>query len=312
MSWLRSCVATLVTLLVFYAIFRYVDVHEVWGHVAGMRYGYFAAALALLAGSSLLSIERLRWLLAGDAVLPLGTSARTFLAASTLNLVLPSKVGDLGKAFFLKQEGVIALTRGGNIIVLEKLLDLSALCALYAAGILLVQRFDALTGALGLFSLGVVGATALFLAADHERNWVFGALLRLLQKRPKLHGLVIDLQHFVKGLRADRRRFWGILLMSLVQWALHLLQVFLFFRAMRADVSLVHVLGLVPLALLIGLLPVTLGGMGTRDAALIGLFSPYAPAALTAGVGMLVSMRLWLLAVMGLPYLRRYMAGRGD
>jgi len=249
-------------------------------------------------------------MLSGQVVLPFWAGVRIFLAATSLNSLMPSKMGDLSKAYFLKQEGITDLTRGGNSVVLEKLLDLSSLCALFVVGVVLIQRFDSVVGLIGLASVGFVGATVVFLMADHRKNVLFAFGLKLLAKRPKLKSLVEDTQAFVRELKVNSWRFGGVICMSLLLWALHLMQIYLFFHAMNADVSLRSVFGLVPIAIFVGLLPITLGGMGTRDAALISLFSPYAPTALLAGIGMLVSTRYWVPSLVGLPLLRWYVANK--
>jgi hypothetical protein len=54
------------------------------------------------------------------------------------------------------------------------------------------------------------------------------------------------------------------------------------------------------------LLPLPLGGMGTRDAALIFLFVPYENAVVMASIGLLCSLRYWLDSLVGLPFFHAY------
>ena len=61
------------------------------------------------------------------------------------------------------------------------------------------------------------------------------------------------------------------------------------------------ILGLVPVAIIIGLIPITLAGIGTRDAALIVLFSPWASAEMMAGAALLSHLRYFLPGLAGLP-----------
>jgi hypothetical protein len=67
----------------------------------------------------------------------------------------------------------------------------------------------------------------------------------------------------------------------------------------------------VPIAIFIGLLPITIGGMGTRDAALMALFAPYEGAALMAGIGLLCSTRYWLDSLLGWPFFQAYSFAKG-
>ncbi|MCG8507710.1 MAG: hypothetical protein MI741_00645, partial [Rhodospirillales bacterium] len=62
-------------------------------------------------------------------------------------------------------------------------------------------------------------------------------------------------------------------------------------------------LALAPLAILAGLVPFTFAGIGTRDAALIFLFSPFMDAGTGAALGLLCTMRYVLPALGGLPFI---------
>jgi hypothetical protein len=71
------------------------------------------------------------------------------------------------------------------------------------------------------------------------------------------------------------------------------------------------IIAYVPISIFIGLLPITIGGVGTRDAALIHLFAPYASPAMMAGIGLLCSLRYVLDSLIGLPFFRAYLSAKG-
>ena len=62
---------------------------------------------------------------------------------------------------------------------------------------------------------------------------------------------------------------------------------------------------LVPVAIIIGMIPITFNGIGTRDSALIFLFMNYVPVPLIAGVGILATLRNIIPALFGLPFLNK-------
>jgi len=64
------------------------------------------------------------------------------------------------------------------------------------------------------------------------------------------------------------------------------------------DVSLARV----PAAIFAGLLPLSLCGIGTRDGALIWLFSDVAPAGTMAAVGLLTATRYLVPGAAGIPF----------
>ena len=106
--------------------------------------------------------------------------------------------------------------------------------------------------------------------------------------------------------KAHQARLTGIVLLSVGLWLLHLVQIYLFFLALHSHVAAKTVFAYVPLSIFIGVLPLTIGGMGTRDSALILLFAPYESAVVMAGVGLLCSLRYWMDTLLGLPFFQRY------
>jgi uncharacterized protein (TIRG00374 family) len=92
-------------------------------------------------------------------------------------------------------------------------------------------------------------------------------------------------------------------------WALHLIQIWLFFQAVGAHPDLARFLCLAPLSIFIGLIPLTFGGFGTRDAALIGLFAPI-PEPIMLAAALLVNSRYLVPALLGWPFFHRF-AARG-
>ena len=93
---------------------------------------------------------------------------------------------------------------------------------------------------------------------------------------------------------------------TLFIWFLHLLQIWLLAAALHAPVPLLSSLGLSSLALLAGLAPLTLAGVGTRDVATIYLFAPFLTAPAGAALGLMLTLRYVLPGLAGLPFLAEY------
>jgi hypothetical protein len=123
---------------------------------------------------------------------------------------------------------------------------------------------------------------------------------------PRLASLLESWEAILARWKTHSVRLAGIVLLSVGLWLLHLVQIYLFFVALHSSVATRTVFAYVPLSLFIGLLPLTIGGMGTRDSALILLFAPYESAVVMAGVGMLCSLRYWMDTLLGLPFFHHY------
>jgi uncharacterized membrane protein YbhN (UPF0104 family) len=112
----------------------------------------------------------------------------------------------------------------------------------------------------------------------------------------------------IQSIRSDWRQAALVGLQSLLIWYLHLVQIWLFIVALGASVPLGASLGLTSLAILAGLVPVTLAGIGARDAALILFYRGYFGEPTGVMLGLLCTLRYVLPALAGLPFLRGVMA----
>jgi uncharacterized protein (TIRG00374 family) len=104
---------------------------------------------------------------------------------------------------------------------------------------------------------------------------------------------------------SDKKQLFKIAGISIFIWFLHLLQIWLFILALQAQTPFLTNLALSPLAILVGLLPLTFAGVGTRDAALIFFYQPYFDATVAAALGLLCTSRYFLPALIGLPFFKQ-------
>ncbi|MCX7718817.1 MAG: flippase-like domain-containing protein [Candidatus Sumerlaeaceae bacterium] len=319
---MKRLVAAVVTVALLALIFASVDRAALARNLAQTRPGVFALAIAMFIPQVWAMAARWRRLVGVFTPLPMGEAVSLILASQTMNLVLPSKAGDLTKALFLKSSGTLDLKRSANIVVFEKLLDVAVLALIMLGGVIFLllrgaSRLETAAGltagALGLVAVAAVGVIY-FVPPDRLPG--LQRLLALLDAQPRLQRLaeLVRTGHETIALlqsRGARRDL--VIAYSFLIWALHLIQIGLFFacfsRVMTAPTPTAQFLSLVPLAIFIGLLPVSIAGFGTRDAALIAFF-PQHPAPVMLGVAMYVNLRYIVPAMAGLPFLGRYITQR--
>ena len=269
----------------------------------------------LLVGGSLfvplLMSSALRWqiMVSPWFQYPFFKSLQHTLAASSLNLIVPSKLGDLGKAGFLSSVNPISQSKLRNrsttlydtasLVLLEKILDLSALlflCAIGAFGTGKVLLGVGLSVALSVMGFLLFDGCRARKDQCLEPEQVTGGL--------GLRERIFQLLDRIKSpLRQWQGWTFGFFLGSLLMWVMHLMQIGVFFLACGVTVSVMDIASNVPLAIIAGLVPITIAGIGVRDSALVVLFFEHGPAAQIALVGMLTSLRYLIPGLMGLPFL---------
>ena len=239
-------------------------------------------------------------------------SLRISLASAVLKLALPSGAGVVGKVWFLKQRGHMSYSLAASLVLFEKVSDVLALLALCAAGILLTFQpasFHYTTAAIA--GPGFLGG-AMMLGSRPLARAVFGGVRRILPRplEEKVNRAESEWRLMQDHLLANPWRLADFALESLLISLLFLLQIHVFALALRPDVPLMASIGWAPLAVLAGLMPLTLGGYGTRDAAFVLLYGAYLDAPAAAALGLLSSLRYLIPAVIGAPFVgemrRRY------
>jgi len=300
MKWLAlACSAAILV-----AIYTHIDFRSLVQHLIHVHPLYFGAALACFVPQVLVTSIRWRIMMAGIRPLTLAESVRMVMAGKALNALVPSKLGEMSKAYFLKLGGEVDTGQSVSAVILEKVMDLAGLCTILLLGVFLAPGFTEPVLAGAAISAGVLGGVACLLVLP------LGGLGRKLAghggKWKRLGQLLTGWDAVLAVWRGRGSTLLWILALSTFLWGLHVLQIYLFFPSLNHPVPVPPALAYIPLGILAGLLPITIGGMGTRDTALILLFAPYADAAVMAGVGLLCTMRYWADTLFGVPFFHRY------
>lgn len=271
---------------------------------------WLVISLGMVVPLTMFTAWRLCQLMPKGTTLKFSEANRLILLASVLNLVLPSKMGDMAKAAFMADRGHLKGSLAFALVVFEKACDMTSLLAWCVFGLCLYPCKDAFFWAMTAgVAVGFLGLS-LLLGSQSFANCVFLIFGRLL--RGKMDGKVEALRG---SWTAMHGYFWSnkanlarIAATSLIIWFLHLVQIWIFTIALRAAVPFLANLALSPLAILAGLLPFTFAGVGTRDAALLLLYKPYMGAPDAAALGILCTLRYVLPALGGLPFIEPALA----
>jgi uncharacterized protein (TIRG00374 family) len=298
----------LVSLAILYVLYRHIGSGSLLEALARTDGLWLGAALTMVIPLTLITAWRFFLLAPPEAELDFPESGRLILVASSMNLVLPSKMGDIAKAYFMNQKHKMAGGLSLSLVLFEKGADMLSLLAWCIFGLLLYPNKDSL---FWMFTLAIAGGFVfglLVLCSDRFCRLFIGLAMAALPESiaAKLKQLSISL-HLVRiYLWSGKRRLAEMIGVSVGLWFLHLIQIWLFALALGGEVPMLSNLALAPLAILAGLVPLTFAGVGTRDAALILLYSPYLDAASGAMLGLLCTLRYLLPGLLGLPYLHRY------
>jgi uncharacterized protein (TIRG00374 family) len=213
-------------------------------------------------------------------------------------VVTPSRANDLLRPLAVRD--MVPLAAGAGGVVAEKAIDLGLLLAVAAAG----AAYNGLWAWTGLITLVLLLEVFVVVMVVKRRRWL--ARLPLLRRRPQT---VDELFEAMSALGRAPARLASIATASLLIRVFTVVVTHTLLVAVGADVPLVQTLTLWPAAMLVGVAPLTLGGMGTRDAAFLALLAERgthvdASSVLVATVGYSV-VATWSFALIGLPWMIR-------
>ena len=105
-------------------VFNQIDWKDLFDNFIDIKFSWFSASLILFIPQILLMVFRWHILVRNQTNSLFRESCSLVLAAQTLNMFTPSKMGDIAKSFFLKQHLYVPLKTGLSIVVFEKVLDM--------------------------------------------------------------------------------------------------------------------------------------------------------------------------------------------
>lgn len=296
-SWLRPVVTAAVTVAVMAGLAVRFGGDD-WPSVArGLRPGW--VAFSFVVAAACLALGTVRWELVlrstGNRV-GFRRALVAVLASWPAALVTPSRAGDLLRPLAIRD--LVPVAEGVGSVLCEKVIDLATTLALSAAGAALA----------GLWTVFAVTCAALcaelvvlaFVIRGRERL----AGMRGLRRRAQV---IRDLSNSLAALVRAPALLAAIMTVSIAVRLLTCGIVYALLIAADADVTLLDTCILWPVATIVGLLPLTLGGMGTRDAAFLFLLAQrghsVARAAILAATMGYSAIALGAFALIGLPFM---------
>jgi glycosyltransferase 2 family protein len=254
--------------------------------------------------ASMLVFIPIFWLRAYRLILMFGRqlsvmeSVRFTLAASSLNLALPAKGGEFVKGYFLKKHLSIDSNTSFSAIIYERVLDVGALLLILIVAQTYWQNFSNFVVLLFVVGTTIAVIIYFYINLSTKPNQL---VLIALNRFPKVREFYTSSRmffsdHFSKG-PAIRT-----ILVTVILWLVHLAQFFCFFMTLGYEGPSITIFTLVPIVIFVGLIPISLAGIGTRDVALIYFFSSWTSPELAAGVGVLSHLRYLLPGLIGIYF----------
>ncbi len=261
----RTLLRLLGPILLIIVIVKIPDRDAVTRAIAGASFAPLALALALNPINVHLKVVRWQVLLATRGIrYPTGRAWLCFLASLYMGMLTPGRVGDVVRAQYLKHEAGAPYAEGIASVVMDRLCDLYVLAAFVAVG---VARYSAVvSGKLAIVTWATVALTVLGPLVLFSRGFSETIMTRAY-KRLSPGGDAAEMARFFEAIRANAGRPLLVTIpLTVATFLVNYVQGWLIARAIGLPMSFLDATCLVAIASLLGLLPISISGVGVREA----------------------------------------------
>jgi uncharacterized protein (TIRG00374 family) len=295
-DWRIIPVAGFTALVVWILVRNLAGAEEFADAFANARWEYGAAAVGLLFVCQFVAAHR--WMLILDALghpVPFVRAAKAMLATWPMALLAPARASDLLRALAIAD--LCPPLRGAGSVLAEKAIDVQSLCLLAIVGSVAYE-----VPLVAVLAAGMLACEWIFVWALVHRRAAIAKLPLLRRKPEKIEQVLVAFT----ALLQRPARLVLVSATSLVSWILGTALFQCLLLMFDADVGIAATLALWPAAIFAGMMPLTLAGMGTRDAAFIYLLraaghTPVHEGAVLAATLGYSAVGTWLFAILGIP-----------
>ena len=258
----------------FVYILLKINISEVFKEIKNINIYFLIMALIFI--FFMLIVQTFKWYIIAvfqDIRVPFGKAFNINLISNFYGFVTPSKIGGIVRAEYLKKYSENNQIGNGLFnFTIDKILDI---CSIIFIVIIFSFVFEdklklPVTFFIILF-LCFVFLTGFFINKRRSK-WALGFFYKKF-----VHGKMKDkakmtFESFYENM--PKKRFFIIFfLVNLISWVFIYLVHYFIGLALGINLEMIHYLAIMPLGTLVSMIPISINGLGTREAALISLFA---------------------------------------
>ncbi|MEW6008500.1 MAG: lysylphosphatidylglycerol synthase transmembrane domain-containing protein [Candidatus Omnitrophota bacterium] len=198
-------------------------------------------------------------------------SLRAYWSGLFFGAITPGKVGDISRVYFLSKHNPF-IVRSIFSVVLDRLSDIVVLLLIgLAVSFFYLNEIKFLNFAILLTLAGLcLSATLMFL----KRDFFYSLFMKLLYKfipKERLWLKVNPNYEILKDIKPIN--YILVFMYLLLAWAIYFLAYWVLSKALFIEMPFLYLVGTVTVATIVSLIPISISGLGTRDAAVVFMLS---------------------------------------
>lgn len=237
---------------------------------------YMAVAFLLVIPHLILQTGKWKYILSSQNIrIGYGPLFKIYLMGVFYSMITPGKIGSLMRIFYLKDETGQSFGKCSSSVIIDRILDLLSMFILAILGTAFLVTYIS-----GTLVFLIISAFISFLAfiVIFMREKSSRKILRLIYKvavpAKFKDGAKNTSTSFYENI-PDIRKLIIPFFMTATSWFLVYSLMYFVAIALGLEIPFFFFVTIAPISTIIGLIPITISGWGTREAALIVLFSPF-------------------------------------
>lgn len=199
-------------------------------------------------------------------------SFMAYLSSVFAGTITPAKLGELIKVFYVRRSMNISFGKAFSSVIIDRLLDLFFLLLFSISGILYFFVYRNFIMFL-LVALGLLVLIVTLIINKKVSAWLVDMLLKFALKKYESK-LKSEAEEFFAGLHVVARiKFIYPFILTIVAYLIYFINCFLISKSLDMPISFLYLSFSMSVTVTLALLPVSIAGIGIRDASLIMLFS---------------------------------------
>ncbi len=263
----------IIGLVLFVYILSRLNPDDLISYLKNVSLKYYLIAFFISVPTIFLKSLRWRLLIPGNKKVSIIQAWKYYWIAVFWGAVTPGKVGELFKIRYLNQMGY-STGESTAATVMDRFFDMILLLLLVYIGMIFYS--SGFSDDVFFFSILLISGASLFLIIYLFRKRAYKIFLKAVEKflpgsvTEKFH---VEAGNVIKTVKAYNFKKWLYsILLTLLTWTFFILQRYIVSMSLGLDIDVFYFSNTVLLAALITLIPVSVQGIGTRDAVFIYMF----------------------------------------
>lgn len=267
----------IIGIIVLIYILINIDLSKVFTIIKSVNLYYMIVAILINPIVFFLLTERWKYICKSMGVeLKYAVYLKLRLRGVFLGNISPGKIGDFYRAKHLSEETDLEIGKSISSVIIDRILDICALIFLNIIGLLLLLYIFNITTfiieSIIFSAIIVIGLLIIF-----KKNLVkklFKPLFKFFVPTDAKHKIAIHFNKFYDGLSYFKfSQYLLAFMISIAIWLLTFTGIYILALSLSIDVPYVFILGMASVAAFVSAIPISVGGLGTREATYVFFLS---------------------------------------